>query len=258
MAESPETATAPSAAPPPPPSLWTKLAYGFGAGVTGVKDNGFAYFLLLFYSQVVGLDARLVGLALTIALMMDAIIDPAVGYWSDNFRSRWGRRHPFMYFAAIPLSSIYFLLWSPPVGWSDMATFWYLLGLAVAIRMTVSIYEIPSTALAPELSQDYDQRSSLLSFRSFFGWTVGNTMSVLMFAVLFPMFVTADINVDDQRSQAEFDKKFKKEKFGNTLPFVVITDTKGKALASFSGYKDAESLTAMIEDAKKKAAAAPK
>ena len=193
MAESPEPATAPSTASPPPLSLWTKLAYGFGAGVTGVKDNGFAYFLLLFYSQVVGLDARLVGLALTIALMMDAIIDPMIGYWSDNFRSRWGRRHPFMYFAAVPLSGIYFLLWSPPVGWSDTATFWYLLVLAVVIRMCVSIYEIPSTALAPELSEDYDQRSSLLSFRGFFGWTVGNGMSVLMFAILFPMFVTADI-----------------------------------------------------------------
>lgn len=71
-------------------------------------------------------------------------------------------------------------------------------------------------------------------------------------------FITADINVDDARAQAEFDKKFKKEKFGNTLPFVVITDSKGKALASFSGYKDAASLTAMIDEAKKKAAALPK
>jgi thioredoxin-related protein len=68
-------------------------------------------------------------------------------------------------------------------------------------------------------------------------------------------FVIADINVDDPRAQAEFDKKFKKEKFGNTLPFVVITDSKGKALASYNGYKDAATLTAMIEEAKKKAAA---
>jgi thioredoxin-related protein len=69
-------------------------------------------------------------------------------------------------------------------------------------------------------------------------------------------FVIADINVDDQRAQAEFNKKFKKESFGNTLPFVVITDSKGKALASYSGFKDAATLTTMIEDAKKKAAVA--
>ena len=69
-------------------------------------------------------------------------------------------------------------------------------------------------------------------------------------------FVIADINVDDQRAQAEFNKKFKKESFGNTLPFVVITDSKGKALASYSGFKDAATLTTMIEDAKKKATVA--
>ncbi len=185
-------ATPPSGMPARP-AFTTKLAYGIGAGVFGVKDNGFAYFLLLFYSQVIGLDARLVGLALTVALVMDALIDPIIGYWSDNLRSKWGRRHPFMYAAAVPLSCLYYFLWSPPVGWSDAALFWYLLVFAVMIRMCVSIYEIPSTALAPELTQDYNERSSLLSFRSFFGWTVGNAMSVLMFAVLFPLFVTSQI-----------------------------------------------------------------
>ena len=92
-------------------SLWTKLAYGVGAIAYGVKDNGFSFFLLIFYSQVIGVDARLVGLAMTIALIVDAIADPIVGYWSDNLRSRWGRRHPFMYAAAIPVAATYYLLW---------------------------------------------------------------------------------------------------------------------------------------------------
>ena len=96
------------------PSLWTKVSYGFGAVAFGVKDNGFSYFLLIFYSQVIGLDARLVGLALTISLLVDAVFDPILGYWSDNLRSKWGRRHPFMYAAAIPIAATYFLLWSPP------------------------------------------------------------------------------------------------------------------------------------------------
>src|SRR5262249_8008566 len=91
-------------------SLWTRFAYGIGAVAYGGKDNGFAYFLLLFYSQVIGVDARLVGLALTIALFIDAFVDPILGYWSDNVRSRWGRRHPFMYAAAIPISASYFML----------------------------------------------------------------------------------------------------------------------------------------------------
>lgn len=175
------------------PSLWSKLCYGFGAVAFGVKDNGFSYFLLLFYSQVIGVDARLVGLALTIALFIDAFIDPVVGYWSDNLRSRWGRRHPFMYGAALPIAATYFLLWNPPVGWSDMALFGYLLTLAVLVRIFISLYEIPSTALAPELTADYDGRSTLLSYRSYFGWTGGNAMSVFMFSVLFPLFATAEI-----------------------------------------------------------------
>lgn len=176
-----------------PPSLWTKFAYGFGSVAYGVKDNGFSYFLLLFYSQVLGVDARLVGIALTVALMLDAIFDPVVGYWSDNLRSKWGRRHPFMYAAAIPVAATYFLLWAPPEGWSDIALFWYLLVLAVLIRVFIALYEIPSAALAPELTEDYDQRSSLLSWRFYFAWTGGNAMSVAMFVFIFPAFVTAAI-----------------------------------------------------------------
>jgi thioredoxin-related protein len=74
-------------------------------------------------------------------------------------------------------------------------------------------------------------------------------------AVTAETFVAAEINIDDPRDYAEFERKFKKEKFGNTLPFVVITDSKGKALASYSGYKSADALTALIDEAKSKAAA---
>jgi GPH family glycoside/pentoside/hexuronide:cation symporter len=175
------------------PGLWTKLFYGFGSVAYGVKNNGFDYFLLLFYSQVVGLDARLVGVAITTALVIDAISDPIVGYWSDNLRSRWGRRHPFMYASAIPVSLSYFLLWSPPLHWSQASLFWYLLILAVFIRTSITLYETPSSALAPELSEDYVQRSSLISFRYYFGWTGGNSMSVLMFIFLFPAFASDTI-----------------------------------------------------------------
>lgn len=175
-----------------PPSIWTKLAYGSGAVAIGVRNNGLSYFLLLFYSQVVGLDARLVSLALTVALCLDAVSDPIIGYWSDNFRSRWGRRHPFIYAAILPIAAAYFLVWSPPVGLSTTATFWYLLATLAAIRISFSFYEIPLASLAPELTKDYDQRSTLQAFSSYFGWTGGNFMSVFMFGVLFPLFNTVE------------------------------------------------------------------
>ncbi len=189
-----DTVAAPAAAAAPDaPSLWTKLAYGIGSIAFGVKDNGFSYFLLIFYSQVIGVDARLVGLAVTTALIVDGLCDPLIGYWSDNFHSRWGRRHPFMYAAALPVAATYFLLWNPPIGWSQAELFWYLLVLAVLIRVCITFYETPSSALAPELTANYDERSSLLSYRYYFAWTGGNAMTVMMFLFLFPAFATAAI-----------------------------------------------------------------
>jgi Na+/melibiose symporter-like transporter len=169
------------------------LAYGVGAVAFGVKDGGFGFFLLIFYSQVLGLNAAMVGLAITIALIVDAISDPIVGYWSDNTRSRWGRRHPFMMASLIPVAVCYYLLWSPPANWSKDALFWYLLTMAILVRLFVTLFETPNSAMGPELTEDYDQRSGLLSYRFFFGWSGGNLMTVLTFALVFPTFVTASI-----------------------------------------------------------------
>ena len=171
----------------PPLTLGNKLAYGYGSVAFGVKNNGFDYFLLLFYSLVVGLDGRLVGLALTIALVFDALSDPIVGYVSDNWRSKmfkWGRRHPFMYVAAAPVALSYFLLWNPPTGADQTTLFIYLVVLSIIIRTLITLYETPSSSMVAELASNYDERTSLLSYRYYFGWTGGNLMSVLMWGVL--------------------------------------------------------------------------
>ncbi len=169
-----------------------KLAFGLGGVAFGVKDAGFNFFLLLFYSQVMGLDARMVGLALTIALALDAISDPLVGYWSDHHRSRMGRRHPFMYLSAIPVAVCYFMMWRPPVGLDANGLFLWVLALAILTRTCITFFETPSNALCPELTPDYDQRSSLMSARTFWGWAGGNAMTVMMFFFLFPAFTTPD------------------------------------------------------------------
>ena len=161
----------------------TKLSYGIGAIALGLKDNGFSYLLLLFYNQVVGLPAATVGLAIMIALMIDAVLDPMIGQVSDNWRSRWGRRHPFMYAAALPVALSYLLLWYPPLGWSDNALFLYLIVVAVLIRTSLSLFEIPSTALAPELTADYHARTGLMSYRAAFNWYGGLIMAMLTFRV---------------------------------------------------------------------------
>jgi GPH family glycoside/pentoside/hexuronide:cation symporter len=82
-------------------SAATRLLYGIGAIPYGVKINGLIGLLLLYYNQVVGLPALQVSLAIMVAMIADAVFDPVIGQISDNWKSRWGRRHPFMYAAAI-------------------------------------------------------------------------------------------------------------------------------------------------------------
>ena len=175
-----------------PVSIGRKVAYGFGSVAFGVKSNGFDYFFLIFYSQVMGVSAYLVSLALMIALIVDALSDPLIGYLSDNTRSRWGRRHPFMYAAAIPASVAYYFVWNPPAGLQGDALFPYIVTLAILVRTLITVYEIPSSSLVAEMSDDYDERTSMLSYRYFFGWTGGTLMGA--FATIFILVPTATIS----------------------------------------------------------------
>jgi len=173
---------APAAAMPAKLGMSTKLFYGFGTVAFGVKDQGFSSLLLIFYNQVVGLPAATVGAAILVALMFDSILDPIMGQVSDNWRSRWGRRHPFMYAAAVPVALSYVLLWNPP-DVSPPLLFVYLVMVAIIIRSFITMYEIPSSALAPELTQDYHERTRVFAFRQFFGWFGGVGMTILALQV---------------------------------------------------------------------------
>lgn len=166
-------------------SMRTKLIYGFGSVAFGVKNNGFKTILLMFYNQVVNLPAHLVGLVLLAAMLLDALLDPIIGQVSDNLRSRWGRRHPLMYLSAVPLAVSYLLLWNPPMAWSQGALLMYLFTVAVVVRSFISLYEIPSSALLPELTPDYDQRTAMSAYRMCFGWYGGMVMNMLAFQVFF-------------------------------------------------------------------------
>ncbi len=119
------------------------------------------------------MDAFLVGLAILITFMVDAVSDPIVGWLSDNTTSRWGRRHPYMYASAIPISFAYWFLWNPPDSLVGNDHFFWLLGISILVRTLITVFEIPTTALAAELTDDYHQRTSLFSYRNFFGYAGG-------------------------------------------------------------------------------------
>jgi Na+/melibiose symporter-like transporter len=174
-------------------STGTKFLYGFGSVAYGIKDNGLRFFLLIYYNQIMGLPATMVATAIMIALVVDAICDPIVGQVSDTWHSRWGRRHPFMYAAAIPTAVAYFLLWNPPTDWSQTQLLMYLVVTAVVVRTLITFYEIPSSALVSEFTSNYDERTSLMSFRYLFFFWGSLGMSVITYRMLF--FTTADYPV---------------------------------------------------------------
>lgn len=175
------------------PGIFTRVSFGIGGAADGIKNNGFDYALLFFYSNIMGVDAGLVGVALLIALVIDAVSDPVVGYWSDNARTRMGRRHPFIYAALIPTAAVYFLTWNPPAGLTGNELFPWLVATTIGVRIAFTFYDVPSSALAAELTQDYDERTSLMSLRYFFGWFGGLTIQILLFRFL--LVPTEDIPV---------------------------------------------------------------
>lgn len=91
-----------------------------------------------------------------------------------------------MYASAVPVALGFYFLWVPPANASQTTLFWYLLVLAVTVRTAITFYRTPSSALVPDLTPDYDERTSLLSLRYFLAWTGGNAVSVWMFFILFP------------------------------------------------------------------------
>jgi GPH family glycoside/pentoside/hexuronide:cation symporter len=167
----------------PPLGFPTKLAYAVGAMANAVKMRGLSIFLMIFYNQVVGLPAETVGGILMLALVFDAFIDPTVGQISDNFRSKLGRRHPFMYAAAVPVSVAYFALWNPPQDWSHEAIAGYLVACLLTVRLFDTFFELPHNALAPELAKDYHERTKLLSLRAMFTVAGGLGMTVMAYQV---------------------------------------------------------------------------
>jgi len=163
--------------------LRLKLFHGLGSIAYGVKDNGFSTFLLIFYNQVIGLDAGLVGTAIMLALIADAFADPVIGELSDRTRTRWGRRLPWLFAAPLPLAMAWWALWHPPAG--GIAAVVWLIGFGIVVRTLVSMCEVPSVALVPELTADYDERTILMRYRFLFGWAGGLALLMVAYGVFF-------------------------------------------------------------------------
>ncbi len=155
-------------------SLRTKLSFGIGSIAETMCLYSFGLLSMLYYNQVLGLNATLAGLAPTLALLFDAVSDPLIGSISDRFKSKkWGRRHPFMFVAPLPISICFFAIFNPPDTLAGFGLFLWFMGFAVCLRTFMTIFHVPHLALGGELSTDYLERSKIMSYNNFFGWIGG-------------------------------------------------------------------------------------
>lgn len=162
-----------------------RLFYGLGSVAEGTKDTAFDIFLLFYYNNVLGLSGSLSGLAIFIALCVDALTDPLMGSISDNTRSRWGRRHPYMYAAAIPMALALLALFNPPADLDQTTLFLWLTGFAIATRVAMTFYSVPSNAMVPEMTANYDERTELIGYRFLFGWLAALSIAMLGYVIYF-------------------------------------------------------------------------
>jgi glycoside/pentoside/hexuronide:cation symporter, GPH family len=172
-------------------TLAEKLAYGAGDFGPAVNANIMIFFQMLFLTNVAGLPAAMAGSVLMVGKIWDAVNDPMVGVLSDKTESkRWGRRLPWILYGAIPFGVFFFLLWivppfgSPGQSGSQWSLFWYYVIIGVFSQVFYTVVNLPYTALTPELTQDYNERTSLNSFR--FAFSIGGSIiSLLLAQVIF-------------------------------------------------------------------------
>ena len=145
-----------------------KLLYG--SGDWGISSMGMmrSIFYAIYLTDVVGLEPRLASFGALVGIVWDGINDPLIGLISDRIRTRWGRRRPFLLWFAIPFGLSFITLWSAP-DWESQTALLVYVTLSFMLADTLqTLVGVPFLSLTPELTSDYDERTTLTSFRSFF------------------------------------------------------------------------------------------
>lgn len=168
--------------------FWLKVLYG--SGDWGIASIGMmrSIFYAIYLTDVVGIEPRLASLGALVGIVWDAINDPIIGILSDRVKSSLGRRRPFLLWFAFPFGLSFVMLWSAP-NWESQVGLLIYVTLAFMISDTLTtLVTVPFLSLTPELTQDYDERTSLSSFR-----TVFQLLSAMTVVIAAPMIVDAVI-----------------------------------------------------------------
>lgn len=167
------------------PSVLVKLFYSLGQVAQSGGFDAAIGFIFFYYSVALGMPGLLVGAALAVSLAFDAVVDPIVGSWSDNIKSRMGRRLPLM-MASAPLIAISVgLLFSPPAGLGDVALFCWLAATSTAARSCISLFNVPYIALGAEMATDPVERTRIVVYRAMAGILAGVAITAVGYTVFF-------------------------------------------------------------------------
>jgi len=159
--------------------LRVRSAYGLGSVGELVFLGMFNTFITIFYNQAIGLSNSLIGTAIMLSLLGDAISDPVIGMISDRWRSRLGRRHPFLFAAPVPAAISLYMIFAPPTslvhpvghaGPDQALLFVWLCFWTIVSRVMVTVYVIPHFALGGELTRNANERSRLFSMNAAIGY----------------------------------------------------------------------------------------
>lgn len=148
--------------------LQNKLIYGLGAFVNNLLAAAIGGMVIVL-NLGLGMNPALVGLVSALPRLTDAITDPLMGYISDNTRSRWGRRRPYIFVGAIAVGIIFALLWQLPADKSESFYFWYFLSGSLIFYLAYTVFATPWVALGYELTPDYHERTRLMGVQNFIG-----------------------------------------------------------------------------------------
>lgn len=166
--------------------LSAKIFQGIGALPDTYKNFAFGTFVLFYYNQVLGMPAFYASAAIMVALVVDAVTDPMVGSFSDGLRTSLGRRHPLMYASAAPLGITLFALFMPPDSLDNIGLLAWLTFFAVAVRISMTLFQVPWNAMFAEFSDDYAERSQIVTFRYLCGWIGGTVFVFCTWTFIFP------------------------------------------------------------------------
>ncbi|ARV60079.1 MFS transporter [Nostocales cyanobacterium HT-58-2] len=172
--------------------LSTKLAFGAGDLGTAITAMIGISYLSPFLTDVAGLNPQLAGQTQLIGKVWDAVNDPMVGVLSDRTQSQQGRRYPWMIWGAIPFGVFFFLQWIVPhfsnnENANQSGLFWYYTAISILFNAFYTVVNLPYTALTAELTQDYDERTSLNSFR--FTFSIGGSILALVIGLVISLLV---------------------------------------------------------------------